>query len=95
MSGGDDVTDSLGTGVGCPADHTGPCRGSMVIRDAGEVFVRTSFRRLEPGRKRQLTTRVGRSAARRARSGDSRLTLVVTTRERGRTLRVVATAEVL
>lgn len=86
-----DLTDSLGTGVGCPADRTEPCSGSLVIRNAGEVFVRKRFRGLEPGRKRQLTTRVGRRAVRRAASGDSGVTLVVTTRDRGRTLRAVAT----
>jgi hypothetical protein len=89
-----DLGDSLGTGVGCPADRTRPCTGSLVIRDAGRVFGRKRFRQLMPGRERQLTMHVGRRAVNRAGSGDSRVTLVVTTRDRGRALRVVATAGV-
>jgi serralysin len=89
-----DLGDSLGTGVGCPADRTRPCTGSLVIRDGGLVFGRKRFRQLMPGGERQLTMHVGRRAVDRAGSGDSRVTLVVTTRERGRTLRIVATAGV-
>ena len=89
-----DLGDSLGTGVGCPADRTRPCTGSLVIRDAGRVFGRKRFRQLMPGGERQLTMHVGRRAVNRAGSGDSRVTLVVTTRDRGRALRVVETAGV-
>jgi len=87
--------DSLGTGVGCPADRTRPCTGSLLIRDQGLVLGRKRFRRLEPGRKRQLTMRVGRRASDKAARGDSLVTLVVTTRNEGRPLRAVATAAVL
>jgi Ca2+-binding RTX toxin-like protein len=87
-----DLGDSLGTGVGCPADRTRPCTGSLVIRDGGLVFGQKRFRQLMPGRERQLTMHVGRRAVNQAGSGDSRVTLVVTTRDRGRTRRVAATA---
>jgi len=86
--------DSLGTGVGCPADRTRPCTGSLLIRDEGLVFGRKRFRRLLPGGKRQLTIRVGKRAVNRAARGDGLVTLVVTTRDRRRTLRVTATAGV-
>ena len=89
-----DLGDSLGTGVGCPADRTLPCTGSLVIRDSGLVFGQKRFRQLMPGGERQLTMHVGSRAVNRAGSGDSRVTLVVTTRDRARTLRVAATAGV-
>lgn len=86
--------DSLGTGVGCPADRATACTGSLVIRDAGRVLGRKRFGPLGPGQERQLTMHVGERVVNRAGSGDSRVRLVVTTRDPARILQAVAAAEV-
>ena len=85
----------LATGVGCPADRARACSGSLVIKDGRRVVARRRFRGLRPGRRRQLKMRIGDRAVDRVGRGDSRVTLVVATRDGRRVLRAVARAEVL